>query len=96
MKKKILLLIVLSLVMSTAFSARNIGIGVGRDIGPSPRSNFIGRIPYKSITGNFHYINVVTASTLIVCQNIYINELNSIISSPIFELDGTPEWCHAS
>jgi predicted small secreted protein len=96
MKKKILLLVVLSLVMSTAYSARNIGIGVGRDIGPSPRSNYIARIPYKSISGNYHYIKLITASTLITCQNYYGQELNAIISSPIWELDGAPEWCHAN
>ncbi len=87
--------------MSTAFSARYIGIGKVIDVGPTPRSNYIARIPYQSIATSpgghhYHYIKVIGTSTLIACQNQYGSELNAIISSPVWELDGAPEWCHTN
>lgn len=81
-------------MFTSVIGARYVGVGGGIGVGPSPRANYLGKIYYKTTSGNYHYIKLITRSTLTACQIEFFNQLGHIQTSPLYEVEGHLEYCH--
>ncbi len=83
----------MSMACHSALAVVGVGAVGGVGVDPSPRANYIGKIYYRTTSGDYHYLKLITRSTLRACQTEFFQQLGHIQTSPLFEVEGHLEYC---